>query len=277
MFILARSPREGGNVTPPRALTIAGSDPSGGAGVQADLKTMSAFGVYGTSAVTSITVQNTVGVTRAVHLPAAVVAAQIDAVMEDIGADAAKTGMLPDGSIVEAVAERIGRFPIPNVVVDPVMRASSGFDLVEESSLEALKRSLLPLATLVTPNVPEAEALTGRAVESLDGMKDVARAIYDLGAGHVLITGGHLGDDATDLFFDGSGFERFTESRSPGAPVHGTGCTLSAAITSCLARGLALVPAISSAKTFVTRAIASSLTFGSGRAVVNHLVSVERE
>lgn len=253
------------------ALSIAGSDSSGGAGIQADLRTMAAFGVFGMTAVTSITAQNTLGVARSLHLPPELVAAQIDAVMEDIRADAAKTGMLATAPIIEAVADRIRHHRIANLVVDPVMIATSGARLMEEDALREFVGSMLPLALLVTPNVAEAERLSGRAVVSEASMEEAARAIADLGAANVLVKGGHLPGPATDVLFDGRGFERFSAARVGERSVHGAGCTLSAAITAGLALGQNLLSAVEEAKRFVTRSIAGALDLGGGSPVVNQL------
>jgi hydroxymethylpyrimidine/phosphomethylpyrimidine kinase len=254
-------------------LTIAGSDSSGGAGIEADLKTMAAFGVYGAAAITSITAQNTLGVAASLHLPPELVAAQIDAVVEDIGADAAKTGMLATTGIVEAVADRVGRHEIERLVVDPVMVATSGARLMEEETIGVFRGRLAPLALVITPNVPEAEVLSGIELDSRDAVEDAARAIADLGVPFVLIKGGHSEDDATDTLYDGDRFERLSAPRVPVGPVHGTGCTLSAAIASGLALGRDVPTSVRSAKRYVTRGIESALTLGGGSALVNHSVT----
>jgi len=259
----------------PTALTIAGSDPSGGAGIQADLRTMAAFGVFGTTAITSITVQNTLRVDSAFHLPPELVAAQIDAVMEDVGAAAAKTGMLPTAAVMEAVADRLRAHRIVRLVVDPVMVATSGGRLMESAALETLKRTLLPLAMLVTPNLNEAAALTGIAGASAPELEDAARAIADMGAANVLIKGGHSAGASVDILFDGRRFERLAAPRLGTRPIHGAGCALSAAITSGLALGWDLPTAARRAKSFVTQAIASALDLGGGSAIVNTLARPE--
>jgi len=258
-------------MNPPTALSIAGSDSSGGAGIQADIRTMAAFGVFCATAVTSVTVQNTESVRSAHHLPPDVVAAQIDAVMDDLGATAAKTGMLPTGEIILAVADRIRARRISPLVVDPVMVATSGGRLMAAEALEALRGKLLPLATLVTPNLDEAAALSGIAGRAPDDLERAARIIRDMGAQNVLVKGGHLQGDATDLFFDGRRFERLTAPRSGSRPVHGAGCTLSAAVVSGLARGWDLETAVRRAKEYVSLAIGSSIQMGRGSAVVNTL------
>jgi hydroxymethylpyrimidine/phosphomethylpyrimidine kinase len=249
----------------PRALTIAGSDSGGGAGIQADLKTFAALGVWGTSAVTSVTVQNTVGVTDVSDVPPAVVAAQIRAVASDVGLDAAKTGMLSSAEIVEAVASEIERNAIPNVVVDPVFVSKHGDALLREDAVQALRTLILPLATLVTPNLPEAEGLSGLAVREREEMAAAAEAILALGPRAVLIKGGHLkGEDADDLLASADGMSWIGGDRIDTPHTHGTGCTLSAAIAGFLARGWSLEPAVREAKAFVTEAIRHALPLGRG-------------
>jgi hydroxymethylpyrimidine/phosphomethylpyrimidine kinase len=257
------------------ALTIAGSDSSGGAGIQADLRTMAAFGVFGTTAITSVTVQNTMRVESAQHLPASLVAAQIDAVMQDVGADAAKTGMLPTAEVIEVVADRIRAHRIARLVVDPVMVATSGGRLMEGGALDSLVRHLVPLAAVVTPNLAETAALSGVAGTSEADLERAARVIHAMGPRNVLIKGGHAAGECTDILFDGRRFERFAAPRLGRGPVHGAGCTLSAAIAAGLALGWELVPAVQRAKAFVTTAIASALDLGGGSAIVNTLVRPE--
>ena len=264
-------------MTVPTALTIAGSDSSGGAGIQADLKTMSAFGVFGTTALTAVTAQNTMGVTDSLFLSPELVVRQIDAVIDDLGADAAKTGMLGTAEIIEAVAERVGRHEIPNLVVDPVMIATSGAALIEENAVGAFRTALLPRACLVTPNIPEAEALSGIEVDSMESMEEAARAIHALGASNVLVKAGHMEGSATDVLFDGEGITRFTVERIEGGKLHGTGCTLSAALASGLALGLELTDAVVRAKAFVTAAISETLGMGRGSSLLNHFVTVKTD
>ena len=253
------------------ALTIAGSDSGGGAGIQADLKTFHHFGVYGTSALTLITAQNTLGV-REVHLlPPELVAKQIAAVVEDFDVRAAKTGALGSEELIAAVATGAEKHAIPNLVVDPVMISKHGDLLLPERAVETLKRRLLPRAALVTPNLHEAAVLLGRAVETEARMRDAARAACALGAAAVLVKGGRLpGDDAVDLFYDGTEFVRLAVPRVDTRHTHGTGCTYSAAITALLARGETLVDAVDQAKDFISRAIASATRLGHGRGPVNH-------
>jgi hydroxymethylpyrimidine/phosphomethylpyrimidine kinase len=260
----------------PRALTIAGSDSGGGAGIQADLKTFSALGAFGMTAITAVTVQNTKGVARYEELPASIVADQIRAVAGDIGVDAAKTGMLASASIVEAVAETVDEMRIPNLVVDPVFVSKHGHLLLEDDAVEALRAAILPLATLVTPNLPEAAGLSGSMVETREDMRRAAEAILGLGAGAVLVKGGHLeGPVASDLFADGATETWIDAERVDTPHTHGTGCTLSAAITAHLAMGTSLDDAVRAGKVFVTEAIRHALALGEGIGPVDQLWSIE--
>jgi hydroxymethylpyrimidine/phosphomethylpyrimidine kinase len=253
------------------ALTIAGSDSGGGAGIQADLKTFAALGVYGTSAITAITAQNTLGVTAIAALPADIVTAQIEAVFSDIGADAVKTGMLANVAIVEAVAAAIAALDLPNVVVDPVMIAKSGDRLLDDDAIGAIRTELLPRAFVVTPNAPEAEELAGMSIRSLEDARDAARAIHRLGPGAVVLKGGHLpGDEAIDLLYDGHGFQEYRAPRLQARHTHGTGCTFAAAITASLALGQPLAEAVAEAKRYVTEAIRRGLPVGRGHGPVDH-------
>ena len=255
----------------PRALTIAGSDSGGGAGIQADLKTFAALRVYGMSAITSVTAQNTVGVEGVYDVPADVVAKQIDMVAQDIGVDAAKTGMLSNAEIVHAVAEAVKRNGIEKLVVDPVMVAKSGDTLLQPSARDALVRELLPLAYVVTPNVPEADALTGLRVTDMESMQEAARALHDKGPRYVVVKGGHLaGPEAVDLFFDGSSFETFSSARIDTKNTHGTGCTFSAAIAGLLAKGFDVVASVEGAKAYLTKAIRHALPLGKGHGPLMH-------
>jgi hydroxymethylpyrimidine/phosphomethylpyrimidine kinase len=251
--------------TPPRALTIAGSDSGGGAGIQADLRTFAVLGVWGTSAITSITVQNTRGVTGVADVPAETVAAQIRAVADDIGVDAAKTGMLSSTSIVESVADAIDAGGVPNLVVDPVFRSKHGHALLREDAVDALRRRIVPLATLVTPNLPEAGGLVGFDVSTRDEMRKAADELLAMGARAVLVKGGHLaGNAADDYFADAERAEWIDGERIDTPHTHGTGCVLSAAIASHLARGRELLEAVRQGKAFVTEAIRHSLAIGGG-------------
>ncbi|MGC8794043.1 MAG: bifunctional hydroxymethylpyrimidine kinase/phosphomethylpyrimidine kinase [Bryobacteraceae bacterium] len=251
------------------ALTIAGSDPSGGAGLQADLKTFHQFGVYGEAVVTLVTVQNTLRVSRVECLPAELVMEQIRAVLEDIRPQAAKTGALGDRAIVEAVAEAAREFDFP-LVVDPVMISKHGAPLLAADARASLIGRLLPRAALVTPNLHEAADLAGFPVTCLESMHRAAEAIARLGPRAVLVKGGHLGSAATDLLFAEGRFYEFPAPRIETRHTHGTGCTYSAAIAACLARGLELPEAVQVAKTFITEAIRSNPGLGGGSGPVNH-------
>lgn len=258
----------------PKALTIAGSDSGGGAGIQADLKTFAALGVYGASVITAITAQNTRGVFGVQEIEASLVAAQIDAVVEDIGADAAKTGMLSSAPIVEVVAERIRHHRIEKLVVDPVMIAKSGDALLRPEAVAALRDLLLPLALVVTPNVPEAETLVGRRLETDRDLREAAEAIARLGPRYVVIKGGHRAGDADDLIFDGREFRILHAARIDTPHTHGTGCTFSAAIAAGLASGMEPVAAIGTAKEYLTGAIGHAYPIGAGHSPVHHFYRV---
>jgi len=253
-----------------KALTIAGSDSGGGAGIQADLKTFAALGVYGASAITAITAQNTRGVFGVQEIETSLIAAQIDAVIEDIGAHAAKTGMLSSAPIIETVAERVRHHRVETLVVDPVMVAKSGHALLHPDAVAALKSSLLPLALVVTPNLPEAETLVGRRLETDEDVREAARALREMGSKYVVIKGGHRSGDADDLIFDGNSFQMLHAARIDTPHTHGTGCTFSAAIAAGLAKGMDPVAAIGAAKEYVTGAIAQAYAIGGGHSPVHH-------
>jgi hydroxymethylpyrimidine/phosphomethylpyrimidine kinase len=253
----------------PRALTIAGSDSGGGAGIQADLKTFAALGVYGLSALTAITAQNTLGVRATQELPATLVEAQIAAVLEDIGADAAKTGMLSSPAIIEVVAACVRKWQL-RLVVDPVMHAKGGSSLLQPEALAMLRATLLPLAEVVTPNLPEAEVLTHQRIETLDDMRIAARTIHALGPRHVVVKGGHRTAEPIDIYFDGTHFVELPAQRIQTPHTHGTGCTFSSAITALLARGLPVQDAVAGAKQYVTEAIRSAPGIGHGHGPINH-------
>ncbi|MDP8991335.1 MAG: bifunctional hydroxymethylpyrimidine kinase/phosphomethylpyrimidine kinase [Acidobacteriota bacterium] len=254
----------------PVALTIAGSDPSGGAGLQADLKTFHRFGVYGEAVVTLITVQNTRGVTRVSTLDPELVAAQIRAVLEDIPPQAAKVGALGSREIVEAVAREAGHFSFP-LIVDPVMISKHGARLLDEAASRALMEQLLPRTFLLTPNLDEAAALTGLVVEDRDGMARAAQKLASFGAANVLIKGGHLSGDALDLlYFNGGEIREFTAPRIETRHTHGLGCTYSAAIAAELAKGTRLVDAVARAKLFITGALRNAPGLGAGNGPLNH-------
>ncbi|MCL7957404.1 MAG: bifunctional hydroxymethylpyrimidine kinase/phosphomethylpyrimidine kinase [marine benthic group bacterium] len=258
-------------IRPPVALTIAGSDSGGGAGIQADLKTFHAFGVFGTSALTAITAQNTLGV-RAVHaVPPEIVEGQIRAVCDDLQPSSCKSGMLADTPIIEAVARTLIDAAIPEYVLDPVMVATSGDRLLAESAVAALRTELIPLCTLVTPNIPETELLAGMAVENETGMRRAAERILDLGAPAVLIKGGHLpGAKVVDLLITPSGESVWRVDRLPAGNAHGTGCTLSAAIAAGLAAGHGLEASTDRAIGYTRRALETAPGLGSGATPLNH-------
>jgi hydroxymethylpyrimidine/phosphomethylpyrimidine kinase len=257
----------------PKALTIAGSDSGGGAGIQADLKTFSAFRTFGMSVLTAVTAQNSVGVTGVHNLPSEFVALQIDAVLSDFGADAVKIGMLSTASITEAVAERLRAHKRGPIVLDPVMIAKSGDPLLQPDARQALIERMLPLAEVVTPNLPEASTLADLPVSNEAEMEEAARRIHRRGPRYVLVKGGHLKDSATDILYDGRAFTRFSGVRLDSPNTHGTGCTLSAAIAAGLAHGRPLAQAITEAKAYVTAAIREGFAAGRGVGALRHFVS----
>ncbi len=259
----------------PVALTIAGSDSGGGAGIQADLKTFAALGVHGTSALTAITAQNTVDVIEVLELPPELVRAQIDAVVSDIGVDAAKTGMLSSAPIIDAVATAVLELSIGKLVVDPVMVAKSGARLLREDAIDAMRRKLVPLAAVLTPNIPEAEVLLGRPIASLDERRAAALELVSMGARAVVVKGGHAEGDAVDIYWDGSELVELSATRVETANTHGSGCAFSAAIAAGLARGLEPLAAVQAAKRFITDAIEFSLELGHGHGPVNPVFSLD--
>ncbi len=260
------------------ALTIAGSDSGGGAGIQADLKTFAAHRVYGTTALTAVTAQNTQGVAGFVALEADFVSAQIETVAGDIRVDAVKTGMLATAAIVEAVAAAIETLELPNVVVDPVMVAKGGDRLLEDEAVAAMKSELLRLALVVTPNAAEAEVIAGIGIRSVGDAREAARIIAALGARAVVVKGGHLpGRDAVDVFYDGRSFREFSAPRIETENTHGTGCTFAAALAANLALGRPLVEAVERAKQYVTEALRTGFAVGRGHGVLNHMWSLSVE
>lgn len=255
-----------------KALTIAGSDSGGGAGIQADLKTFQELGVFGMSAITAVTAQNTLGVQAVFPMKAEAVAAQIDSVAADLAPDALKTGMLFNAEIIEAVSEKIKQYSWTKLVVDPVMIAKGGAPLLQREAVSALTKFLLPLALMITPNIPEAEALAGIPIKTLDDKKEAAKRIMDFGVHHVLIKGGHdeASNNAVDMLFDGNEFYYFSSQRIQTKNTHGTGCTYSSALTAELAKGRGINEAVETAKEFIQAAIAADLHIGSGHGPTNH-------
>lgn len=262
-----------------RALTIAGSDSGGGAGIQADLKTFQAFDVYGMSVITSITAQNTTGVRSVMDVDKDVIRDQIEVVSEDIGIDACKIGMLSNSEIIETVSETLKKIKISKLVLDPVMVAKSGHFLLKEGDEKHLIEKLLPLTYLVTPNIPEAEHITGIKIGDKAQMYDAAKYIYELGAKNVLLKGGHLTDDnLVDILFDGRDFYTFESQRVHSKNTHGTGCTISAAITALLAKGVSIYDAIDTARNYVIEAIKHApVNIGKGHGPLYHNVFQHRK
>jgi len=257
----------------PKALTIAGSDSGGGAGIQADLKTFTAFRVFGMSVLTAITAQNSLGVQGVQNLPPEFVARQLDSVLGDFGTDAAKCGMLSTAGIIRAVAAKLKEYKVERLVVDPVMIAKSGDPLLQPDARAALIAELLPLALIVTPNLHEASALAGIPVEGQEEMEEAARRIHRLGPRYVLVKGGHLKGEAVDVLWDGREFTRLSAPRIDSPNTHGTGCTFSAAIAAGLAQGLPLVEAVREAKGYVTKAIEEGFAPGRGVGTLRHFIS----
>ena len=260
----------------PVVLTIAGSDSGGGAGIQADLKTFAALGVHGTSAITAITAQNTLTVTDIFELPPEIVVAQIDAIAGDLGVAAAKTGMLASSRIIEAVAKAIAAHAISKLVVDPVMVAKGGAKLLRDDAIDALRARLLPLAAVITPNLPEAEVILGGRIRTLDERRDAARELVALGPRAAVVKGGHAEGDVTDIFWDGSQMVELAGLRIATSNTHGSGCVFSAAITAGLARGLDPLTAVREAKEFISGAIESSLEIGGGHGPVNPMFGLRK-
>jgi hydroxymethylpyrimidine kinase/phosphomethylpyrimidine kinase len=261
----------------PRLLIVAGSDSSGGAGIQADLKTASALGVFGMTAITALTAQNTTGVTGVVEVDPQFVVEQIDACVSDIGCDAVKTGMLASIPLIEAVAATLAARELMPLVADPVMIAKSGAPLLKPEAVVTLKTKLIPLATVVTPNLHEAAQLTGRAIKTLAQMKEAAQAIRDLGPQNVVIKGGHVSGVAADLLYDGREFSEFRSEHFDTKNTHGTGCIFASAIASWLARGKSIRESVASAKEFVTAAIRGHLAIGKGCGPANPMAALYRQ
>jgi hydroxymethylpyrimidine/phosphomethylpyrimidine kinase len=255
-----------------KALTIAGSDSGGGAGIQADLKTFQELEVFGMSALTAVTAQNTLGVHAVYPMPLDAIAKQIDAIGEDIGADAVKTGMLFNAEIIEVVSEKLRIYQWENIVVDPVMIAKGGASLLQRESITAMKKYLLPLSKVITPNIPEAEMLTGMVIRTVNDKQEAAKRLYELGVKHVVIKGGHEENESesTDLLFDGKEFFTFSSKRIITRNTHGTGCTFSAVITAELAKGSTVYAAVLKAKDFIQAAIENQIEIGHGHGPINH-------
>ncbi len=261
-----------------KVLTVAGSDSGGGAGIQADLKTFAALRVYGTSAITAVTAQNTSRVAGVHTLPAEFVAGQVEAIVEDIGIDALKTGMLANSDIIRAVAKVIRRFDLRPLIIDPVMVAQSGDALMEKEAITALLQDLLPLAAIVTPNLDEAAILADRDVKSLNDMKSAAKVIHTYGPDWVLIKGGHMDSSTvTDLLYDGKEFYKFSSPRLQVTNTHGSGCTYAAAITAMLSRIASVPEAVEKARAYLLAALEEGLDIGKGSGPLHHFVHYYRE
>lgn len=253
-----------------KVLTIAGSDSCGGAGIQADIKTFSALGTYGMSVITAVTAQNTLGVTNVRELDQEIIRDQIDAVFTDINVDAVKIGMVSSSEIIRTVGDALRKYHPENIVIDPVMVSKSGCHLLKPHARDALIRVLLPLAGVATPNLYEAEVITGRKINSLSEMEKAAVDIYRMGARYVVVKGGHLEGDAVDVFYDGRSFRHLESKRIPTRHTHGTGCTFSSAIAAFLARGFTVEEAVAKAKEYITGAIAAAFPLGGGVGPTNH-------
>lgn len=260
-----------------KVLTIAGSDSSGGAGIQADLKTFSAHGVFGMSVITAVTAQNTQGVFAVQDIDSEVIVKQIQAIFDDIEVDGVKIGMVSKIPTIEVISEQLQRYNPVNIVVDPVMVSTSGYHLLNQDAEEALIKKLLPLATLVTPNIPEAEVMTKRSISTLKDMEEAAQMIYQMGARNVLLKGGHLEDSSTDILFNGEEYTYYSASRIQTKNTHGTGCTLSSAITSNLALGYDIAQAVKEAKEYITTAIQHSLAIGKGVGPTHHFYTLYKK
>lgn len=260
-----------------KALTIAGSDSSGGAGIQADLKTFSANGVFGMSVITAVTAQNTQGVLAVEDISTEVIQKQIEAIYEDIQVDAVKIGMVSRTETINAISGHLQKYHASNLVVDPVMVSKSGFHLLQPDAVNALIEKMLPIAIIVTPNIPEAEIMAGMSIKNLKDMEEATECIYRMGPANVLLKGGHLTGEATDVLFDGTNYLHLTAERIPTKNTHGTGCTLSAAIAANLAKGYPITDAVREAKDYLTIAIKHSLEIGKGVGPTNHFYSLYRK
>ena len=257
------------------ALTIAGSDSCGGAGIQADIKTMTANGVYAMSAITALTAQNTTGLTGIMEVTPDFLSQQLDAVFTDIFPDAVKTGMVSSAGLIEVIADKLDEYGADNIVVDPVMVATSGAKLISDDAIETLRNRLLPIATVITPNIPEAEVLSGRSIASEDEMVEAAKRIYETHGCAVLCKGGHRVNDANDLLYRDDGFMWFKGERIDNPNTHGTGCTLSSAIAANLALGKDLDTSVRLAKEYISGALSAMLDLGKGNGPMNHAFKIK--
>ncbi|MHB1651571.1 MAG: bifunctional hydroxymethylpyrimidine kinase/phosphomethylpyrimidine kinase [Desulfitobacteriaceae bacterium] len=260
-----------------KVLTIAGSDSSGGAGVQADIKTFSAHGVFGMSVITAVTAQNTQGVFAVQDINQEVIAKQIEAIFDDIEVDGVKIGMVSQIETIEVIAKQLRKYAPQNIVVDPVMVSKSGYHLLNQDAEGTLIKELLPLATIVTPNILEAEVIAKIPINTLQQMEEAARAIFQMGAKNVLLKGGHLEDDSTDILYDGQEFIHFFSARINTKNTHGTGCTLSSAIAANLALGYKMEQAVAMAKKYITTAIEHSLSIGKGVGPTHHFYELYKK
>ena len=260
-----------------KVLTIAGSDSCGGAGIQADIKTFSALGTYGMSVITAVTAQNTLGVTNVRELDQEIIRDQIDAIFTDINVDAVKIGMVSSSEIISTIGDALLKYKPENIVIDPVMVSKSGCHLLKPQARDALINVLLPLASVTTPNLYEAEVITGRKIKSLPDMEKAAVDIKQMGARSVVVKGGHLEGDAVDVFYDGERFHYLKNERIPTRHTHGTGCTFSSAIAAFLAKGFAVEEAVARAKEYITGAIAASFPLGSGVGPTHHFYLYYKE
>jgi len=258
-------------------LTIAGSDSCGGAGIQADLKAFSAHGVYGMSVITAVTAQNTQGVFAVQDINPEVIKAQIDAIFEDIEVHGIKIGMVSQIDTIKAIAQKLRQFKPKNIVIDPVMISKSGYDLLQPEAKATLVEELIPLADLLTPNLPEAEVITNTKIENVEEMKFAAKLIYDMGVKNVLIKGGHLQDRAVDILFDGEEFTLFESKRIETKNTHGTGCTLSSSIAANLGKGFDMKTALELSKQYITTAIKHSIELGKGVGPTNHFYELYKK
>ena len=257
------------------ALTIAGSDSSGGAGIQADIKTMTANGVYAMSAITALTAQNTTGVYGIMEVTPEFLANQLDCIFTDIRPDAVKTGMVSSSALIEVIAQKLTQYKAENLVIDPVMVATSGAKLISDEAIETLKDKLLGLATLITPNIPEAQVLSGMDIRTAEDMERAAKAIYEAYGCAVLCKGGHQLNDANDLLYSKEGARWYQGRRIANPNTHGTGCTLSSAIASNLAKGCSLDEAVERAKAYISGALAAMLDLGKGSGPMNHMFDLK--